>query len=560
MAAKRPYVQLFSLHGLIRWKNPEMGRDADTGGQVKYVMELAAGLSAREDIGRVDLFTRLIADKRVSSDYSKPIEVINDKFRIVRVQCGGRKYMRKELLWPHLDEYVDKTIKSIKRNHAMPDIVHGHYPDAGYVAMQLAEIFGLPFVYTGHSLGRAKLARLLDQGMREAEIIKKSKIDRRIDAEEQILARADLVITSTRHEIEEQYGLYHNKDVPTYQVVPPGIDIDTFYPFYHDMLEDAERSENARYAQASMLKELNRFFMNPEKPLILALSRPDKRKNISGLVRAYGEDLELQSMANLAVFAGLRKDIDAMADNEREVLTEMLLAMDKYDLYGKMAIPKKHDFEYEVPALYRIAAERRGVFVNPALTEPFGLTLLEASATGLPIVATDDGGPNDIVRNCKNGILVDVSRVKQISSAVRKIIADKDLWERYSKNGIMNVRKHYTWQSHTRIYAGAMRKLTAANQRPNLATAKPSDPVGRRLMKLNHFLITDIDNTLIGIDNAPAGKAGATGQSQPGSLGIRGGHRKNRRFSPCDPGKTSHPRPGCDHLFGGQRSFLWQEQ
>jgi len=502
MAAKRPYVQLFSLHGLIRSRNLEMGRDADTGGQVKYVMELGAGLSAREDIGRVDLFTRLIADKRVSSDYKEPIEVINDKFRIVRLQCGGRKYMRKEMLWPHLEEYVDKAIKFIKRNNAMPDIVHGHYPDAGYVAMQLAEFFGLPFVYTGHSLGRVKLARLLEQGMSEVEIIKRFKIDRRIDVEEQIISRADLVITSTRHEIEEQYGLYHNKDVPEYQVVPPGIDIDTFYPFYHDILDDAERSENARYAQASMLKELNRFFMSPEKPLVLALSRPDKRKNISGLVQAYGEDLELQSMANLAVFAGIRKDIDAMADNEREVLTEMLLAMDKYDLYGKMAIPKKHDFEYQVPALYRIAAERRGVFVNPALTEPFGLTLLEASATGLPIVATDDGGPNEIVHNCKNGILVNAVRSKQISPALRKIIADKDLWERYSKNGIMNVRKHYTWQSHTRKYASASRKLTAANHRSDLATVKPSDPVGRRLMKLNHFMITDIDNTLIGTDNS----------------------------------------------------------
>jgi sucrose-phosphate synthase len=493
---------LFSLHGLIRSKNLEMGRDADTGGQVKYVLELGTALSSRADIGQVDLFTRLIADKRVSSDYSEPIETVNDKFRIIRIQCGGRKYMRKELLWPHLEEYVDKTIKFIKRTSAMPDIVHGHYPDAGHVAMQLAEIFGLPFIYTGHSLGRAKLARLLDQGMSETEIIRKFKIDRRIEAEEQVLARADRVITSTRHEVDEQYGLYHNKDLPDYQVIPPGIGIDTFYPFYHDMLDDNERSEKARYAQASMLNELNRFFMSPEKPLVLALSRPDKRKNISGLVKAYGEDLELQSMANLAVFAGLRKDIDAMADNEREVLTEMLLAMDKYDLYGKMAIPKKHDFEYEVPALYRIAAERRGVFINPALTEPFGLTLLEASATGLPIVATDDGGPNDIVRNCKNGILVKVSQTDQMSSALRKIIADKELWERYSKNGILNVRKHYTWKSHARDYATVIRKLTDANKRSNLTSAKPSDPVGRRLMKLNHFMITDIDNTLIGDDNA----------------------------------------------------------
>ena len=501
MAGKGLYVQMFSLHGLIRSKNLEMGRDADTGGQVKYVMELGTCLSARPDIDRVDLFTRLIADKRVSSDYSQPIEVINDKFRIVRIQCGGRKYMRKELLWPHLEEYVDKVIKFIKRNHAMPDIVHGHYPDAGHVAMQLADILGLPFVYTGHSLGRAKLASLLDQGMSEAEIIKKLKIDRRIDAEEKILARADLVVTSTRHEINEQYGLYHNKDIPDYQVIPPGIDIDTFYPFYHDTLDDTERSEITRYAQASMLKELNRFFMSPEKPLILALSRPDQRKNISGLVRAYGEDLELQSMANLAVFAGLRKDIDAMADNEREVLTQMLLAMDKYDLYGKMAIPKKHDFEYEVPALYRIAAERSGVFVNPALTEPFGLTLLEASATGLPIVATDEGGPNDIVRNCKNGILVNVAHTKQVSSALRKIIADKDLWERYSKNGIMNVRKHYTWQSHAGAYAKTIKKLMTDNSKPDIKIAKPLDAAGRRLMQLDHLVVTDIDNTLIGDNN-----------------------------------------------------------
>ena len=475
-----------------------MGRDADTGGQVKYVLELGRCLSRREEIGRVNLFTRLIDDKRVSADYGKPIEVINEKFRIVRIQCGGKKYLRKELLWPHLEEYVDKTIKFIRRDQDFPDIVHGHYPDAGYVAAQLADILGLPFVYTGHSLGRAKKARLLEQKMSDAEINKRFKIDHRIMVEEQILARADLVVTSTRHEILEQYGAYVNHNVPRYEVIPPGIDIETFYPYYHDILDDSDRSENARYAQASMLSELNRFFMNPDKPVVLALSRPDKRKNISGLVKAYGEDLALQAMANLAVFAGLRKDIDALADNEKEVLTQMLLEMDKYDLYGKMAIPKKHDFEYEVPALYRIAAEKRGVFINPALTEPFGLTLLEASATGLPIVATNDGGPNDIIRNCENGILVDVSDTKKISSAIREIITDKGLWERYSKNGILNVRKHYTWDSHAATYANNIKALTVGNHKVMLNPAKASDAIGRRLLKLTHFLITDIDHTLIG--------------------------------------------------------------
>jgi sucrose-phosphate synthase len=38
----------------------------------------------------------------------------------------------------------------------------------------------------------------------------------------------------------------------------------------------------------------------------------------------------------------------------------------------------------------------QGVFINPALVEPFGLTLIEAAAHGLPMVATKNGGPVDI--------------------------------------------------------------------------------------------------------------------------------------------------------------------
>ncbi|MBT8355955.1 MAG: hypothetical protein KJO60_15625, partial [Desulfofustis sp.] len=60
------YIQLFSVHGLIRGESPELGRDADTGGQVKYVLELAKALGECEEIDRVDLVTRLIDDKAVA--------------------------------------------------------------------------------------------------------------------------------------------------------------------------------------------------------------------------------------------------------------------------------------------------------------------------------------------------------------------------------------------------------------------------------------------------------------------------------------------------------------
>jgi sucrose-phosphate synthase len=175
MTSKGFYIQMFSIHGLLRSGNMELGRDADTGGQIKYVIELANAISQREEVRQVELFTRLISDRPVSSDYAKPVEQVNDKFKIVRIQCGGRKYRRKELLWPHLDEFVDKTIKYIKQQKMIPDIVHGHYPDAGYVAMQLSEIFGIPLIYTGHSLGRSKLHSLLNDGMKEPDMVMKSR-------------------------------------------------------------------------------------------------------------------------------------------------------------------------------------------------------------------------------------------------------------------------------------------------------------------------------------------------------------------------------------------------
>lgn len=492
------YIQMFSIHGLVRANNMELGYDADTGGQIKYVVELCNILSAGNRIRKIDLFTRLIQDKSYSNDYAQPIEQVNDRFRIIRIQCGGQKYIRKELLWPHLDEFVDKTINFIRFEKDIPDIVHGHYPDAGYVAMELASFFGVPLVYTGHSLGRSKKARLLDEGLTVSEMNRKLKIDHRIDIEENILKSADRVITSTRQEIDVQYGLYLNQALPTYKVIPPGIGIEKFYPYYHDNFTDSQEKEEALYAKASVTQELNRFFTHQDKPIILVLCRPDKRKNIQGLVKAYGEDPELQAMANLAIFAGIRKDISDKEESERDVLTQMLLLMDKYNLYGKMAIPKRHDFEHEVPELYRIAAEKRGVFVNPALTEPFGLTLLEALACGLPIVSTNDGGPRDIVRNCKTGTLVDPTDTVALASSIKEIIIHPDKWNDFSKNGILNTRKIYSWDSHAESYCDEMKELIRHYEKSSVTDSEPKQSIGKRLAKLDYMLITDIDDTLLG--------------------------------------------------------------
>src|SRR5690606_24738804 len=144
------YIQLFSPHGLIRAGDPEIGRDKDTGGQVKYVLELLENLSQHPKVRKVDLFTRRIADKRVSASYEKEVEVVNDKARIIRMVCGGNSYRPKEALWDHLDEFVDKSIRFIEKENDFPDVVHGHYADGNYLAEQISEVFGVPFIATSH--------------------------------------------------------------------------------------------------------------------------------------------------------------------------------------------------------------------------------------------------------------------------------------------------------------------------------------------------------------------------------------------------------------------------
>ena len=492
--SKGLYIQLYSLHGLIRGSEPELGRDADTGGQTKYVLELAANLSKYKEVEKVEIVTRWINDKNLSTDYAIPIEKVNDKFDIVRIRCGGGKYIRKELLWNHLEEFIDKSIKYLKPKNRLPDFIHSHYADAGYVCTELSKFFGLPFIHTSHSLGRDKQKKLLENGLSPEMIEKRYKMEKRISAEEQIYFNADMIVTSTTQEIENHIINYPDISDSKFRVIPPGLNLDKFFPYNEERTFDKQT--------AMLMKQINReflkFFTNVDKPLILTLCRPDKRKNISGLIRAYGEDKQLQKKANLAIYAGIREDIQTMEDNEREVLTEILLLMDKYNLYGKMAVPKKHDTDIEVPELYRIAARTGGVFVNASLSETFGLTLLEASASGLPVVATKDGGPRDIINNCQSGIKVDVADHANIAKALNKILDEKKLWKQYSVNGINNVKKYYTWQSHTVKYLKEAKSILSRYDRMQNTFGE----TGRKLFDMKKLIVSDIDYTLIGDDKS----------------------------------------------------------
>ncbi|HCY76988.1 MAG TPA: glycosyl transferase family 1 [Ignavibacteriales bacterium] len=488
------YIQLYSIHGLIRGHNLELGRDADTGGQTKYVFELANTLSMHPEVEKIELVTRRIDDKNLSKDYSVPVEKVNDKFDIIRIRAGGGKYIRKELLWNHLEEFIDKSIKYLKDKKRLPDFIHSHYADAGHVCIELTKFFGIPFIHTSHSIGKDKLKKLLEDGASQEMIEKRYKMSQRIQSEEKIFYFADMIVTSTSQEIENHIINYQNAARSKFKVIPPGLNLEKFIPYN----EIGQQDKQTALLIDHINNEYNKFFVNIDKPLILSLCRPDRRKNISGLITAYGEDKALQKKANLAIYAGIRKDILTMEDNEREVLTEILLLMDKYNLYGKMAIPKTHDTNIEVPELYRMAARSGGVFVNAALSETFGLTLIESAASGLPVVTTKDGGPFDIIENCKHGIKVDVSDSKNISDALNRILDNKSLWKEFSENGINNVKKFYTWQNHTLKYLDEVKKILSTQTKVQNTFAE----TGRKLLDMEKLIVSDIDYTLIGDEPA----------------------------------------------------------
>jgi sucrose-phosphate synthase len=494
------YIQLVSIHGLVRGRNVEMGADADTGGQIRYVLELAQTLAKHPAVDAVDLFTRRIRDKRVAPDYGQDIEELADNCRIVRLPCGPGRYLRKERLWPYLEDFVDAMISFTTREGRTPAVVHGHYADAGYVAKEVASAYGVPFVFTGHSLGKPKLDYLLEEGWTVEQANKELAIEHRINVEQECLAAADAVITSTRHERDQQYGKYHKSDELEFHVIPPGTDLQRFFPYYDYDFAGTEIDERFKQARVRLHADLNRFYTSPDKPLILALCRPDRRKNISALIEAYGNSRELQAIANLAIFAGIRNDIESMPENEQRVLTDMLLAMDRYNLYGKLAIPKHHDSEFEVPELYRMAAASRGIFVNTAFVELFGLTSIESSAVGLPFVVTENGGPQDIAENCESGLLVNVNDQCQLTSSMLELLTDDQKWNICSSNGVNRVREHYTWETHVEHYVEALTDLQTAPTTP--VPSSTGAPVKQRLASLDRLLITDIDNTLIGDDAA----------------------------------------------------------
>ncbi|WNL42043.1 HAD-IIB family hydrolase [Halomonas sp. PAMB 3264] len=461
------HIVHIALQGCLRGHDVEYGITADTGGHIRYLLELVEASALDPAVTRLTLVTRAFTCQFSDIDYGPGAEQVGPNIELIRLPSESPDYLSKEALWQELPSFTDALVTWLDALRDKPAILHAHYADAGEVAADVQARRGIPFVFTAHSLGRSKRKCLEYEGETlDAETL--AALTRRIAFEERAIRKAALIIASSRDEAESQYADYDHYAPGKIRVIAPGSHLDEF--------------ESARSTPA-VDALLAPFLTNPDKPALIAIARPVTRKNLATLVRAFGENDALREKANLVIVAGVRDHIDDLESELADNLHELLTLIDDFDLYGHIAYPKHHAPQ-DIKALYAWARERRGIFINPALNEPFGLTLLEAAAAGLPLIATDSGGPNDIIEQCGNGVLINPRRAEAIGGEALALLNDPARWQQMADNGRLAV-KAFDWQRHVERYHDLLSRL-----------CHPC--TGQTLDRVNALLICDIDNTLTG--------------------------------------------------------------
>lgn len=425
---------------------------ADFGGQLVYVKELARAMGRRGH--KVDIVTRLIDDPEWSG-FEAPVASYpnSPNVRILRFSMGGRAFLRKEELWPFLGvEWVPNIVAFYESEGSSPQVASAHYGDGGLAAVIWQQRAGPQFTFTAHSLGAQKLERLLERGDTSLQALdQRFLFRRRLTAERIAMNHAARIVTSTVQERAEQYahpayrGAVDRGNLRRFAVVPPGVNLKVF---------DAEikGTDDARIAtHLDQVLERDLDQVRSGLPAILASSRLDRKKNVTGLVKAYADSAELQGKANLLlVLRGMERleMTDSLEGEQRDVLSEILQLVDRYRLAGKVS-GFSLEGQSELAAAYRYLSKRRSVFALTALYEPFGLAPLEAMAAGLPVVVTRNGGPSESLAEGTEeyGVLVDPTDSRDIGHGLLRVLESADEWQRLQRAGRDRVLNRYTWEA-----------------------------------------------------------------------------------------------------------------
>jgi len=484
------YIAFLNPQGNFDQSDSFWTEHPDFGGQLVYVKEIAIAMAKLGH--KVDIITRRFHDEKFNVFHEK-FDSYNhvENVRIVRIECGGDSFLRKELLWPHLNEWTDNIVTFYQQEGNFPNFVTGHYGDGGLSAVLLKQKLHIPYSFTGHSLGAQKLEKLgATVGTFDA-LNKKYNFTERLVAERTAMKYADIIFVSTKQEQANQYSHILYKDVTEklqnrFVIAPPGANTDVF--------SKEEQSFDQKFHKK--FDQICKRDIDPSRlslPYIIAASRLDPKKNHLGLVNAYAKNKELHKKANLAIsLRGIEnafEDYSHSKPDELKILDQIMKIILQYHLKGHVTFISINS-QNELAAFYRYMAKKQSIFSLTALYEPFGLAPIEAMSAGLPAVVTKYGGPSDVLEenNMKYGVLVDAFDEADIATGLLKGLEEHDTLQAL---GIKRVNEKYTWLATAKQYLKAI-KTKIGHKKDNKIIEVPryfihpdQDTINDTFIKLN---------------------------------------------------------------------------
>ncbi len=181
----------------------------------------------------------------------------------------------------------------------------------------------------------------------------------------------------------------------------------------------------------------------PNVPMIVCAARLEPEKDVASLIAAMGL-LKKKNSRAVCVIAG--------HGSLREALDQQIAGL------GLGETVRLLGFRSDVLSLINAA----DLFVLPSLAEPFGLVLLEAMSLAKPVVATNSGGPTEIVRHGETGLLVPPGDSAALAESLARLTESPDLAGKMGQQGSARFTERFTAKRMARDTAAVYAKCRAS--------------------------------------------------------------------------------------------------
>jgi sucrose synthase len=479
-------IAVISPHGWFGQENV-LGKP-DTGGQVIYILDQVRALEKRlksdialagiEVVPAIVVLTRYIPEALGTTCNIRKEKIHGtDNCWILRVPFKDKNdhimesWISRFHIWPYLEKFAEDAANALLAEfRGRPDLIIGNYSDGNLVASLLSDKLDVIQCTIAHALEKTKYL-FSDAYWQGYE--KEYNFSLQFVADLLSMNKADFIITSTYQEIagtEETMGQYEsyqfftmpglfqvrngiNLYVPRFNVIPPGVDQEFYFPHYEREKRISHRTEYwEKRIFTDTVADIMGELADTERMPLFTMARLDKIKNITGLMEAFGMSEFLKEHCNLIVAAGTIRLEESSDAEERKEIEKMHGLIAHYGLKDRVRWLPSID-KMETGEVYRVIADHRGAFVQPALFEAFGLTILEAMVTGLPTFGPRFGGPVEIIEEGRSGFLLNTSKPELIALGLEEQIArfinDPGSWDSVSRGGIERVQSAFTWELYS---------------------------------------------------------------------------------------------------------------